>query len=150
MLSLCYIVLYSDRLTSQQNEEEPVKMYPPGYKQDRLLAVEYATKIVEELNRLELLNPSVEDDLRIWLDQALRVKPNQQQRDLPEIFIDDADAFYHDNEHQYVQLRGSSACPWDGQRPKVPPEGEPCPEDWNDPALEEEFSEGEYIPEITF
>jgi len=121
-------------------------MFPSGYKHDRQIAQDLASEIVNRLKSVGLVSQSKEDELKAWLGKVVSKNPNRQQRDLPEKLIDDPKTFFHDNEHQYVQMRGSIDCPWVGPRPKVPPE--PCPTDWSDPALPEEFSEGEEFPEF--
>lgn len=145
LAAICIAALRSSSLTAQQNEAEPVKRYPLGFKHDRDLAAKYATEIMERFAKVEL-----DDGLLGYLKfcNTYMVKdPNRDQRELPEEG-EDASDFYHDNEHEY-RMTLSPESPWVGKRPKAPPKY-PWKGEWEDSEVQSEYSEGECFHEWEF
>lgn len=141
MLYLCTIILFSHRLTPQQNEAEVVKSYPPGYKHDRTRACIFATEMYSKLEETGLVPEGVSTQLFSQMEQSLCVDRNRQQRDLPEQGLDDKGPFFHDNEHEYrVTLQPDAT--WVGPRPRIP-DTIPCNQNYSDPNLPDYYSEGE-------
>lgn len=145
MAAICLAVIYSNRLTPQQNELEAPKRYPVGYKHDRALAITMASKIMEFLSKAKVYPEILE--LITYCESCSVADANRNQRDLLEEGEDDS-GFFHDNEHQY-RMTLDPTCPWVGRRPKAPPKY-PWSGEWNDPALETEISDGEDFYEYDF
>jgi hypothetical protein len=138
------IVLQSDKLTAQQDEQAKDIYYPPNYKAERSAAQVHAQQILDLwLSLFPDASQKVTDLIEHLQDQRKR-QPNQLQRDLPEEgqtqspsnFFDHGNGhmqFYHDNEQQYRLNNGVG--PWEGPRP-------------DHPDYDGGESDGEYIPPL--
>lgn len=148
MLHLCATVLFSEKLTPQQNEFEVVKQYPEGYKHDRSLACELALEISNQLSAVELVNEDDVKRIKMFLEHQLGHNQNRQQRDLPEKGSKSREPFFHDNEHEYRSTLDTN-CTWIGKRPKIPP-SVPWDGNYTDPNLPDTYSDGEEFETFNF
>jgi hypothetical protein len=75
------------------------------------------------------------------LQDALKLKPNRQQRDIPELGKKPK-MYFHDNEHQLRKGKDKKGSPWVGKRPEYGKE--PSGSEFSDD------SEGEPLPTLEF